>query len=352
MPRSPPSSSDPASRTPTAPGRAQRPRTLPPPRPHVLSTEADADDEDDEGDDGSDEGDDHDLAPVASQVEDVHLLTPCPRVASLAPAPRRRGQQRGSKNRLTAPPAALTPRRAVPPRRRVPSAGDLHAGRRRLGHEEAAASLDAVVPVLLGAPGEVSPPPQLRHVTCGERDGMRRRPRAWPAGGSRPWPSPARGRRADKRQLASAPDTTRQLPSPLPHLLTCTALAGQPLGHVGIGTHAAEKRQAWNEGERLSGAGEAGGHGEGTLRLTSIGFSPGGEGGMPLPTCGHPARAHCSLHAAHAVVVVQPGGSGGAGANRKGLGDMRTAGRAPDSQVAPLEEPGHPKTVLVEGGGS
>lgn len=172
MPRSPPSSSDPASRTPTAPGRAQRPRTLPPPRPHVLSTEADADDEDDEGDDGSDEGDDHDLAPVASQVEDVHLLTPCPRVASLAPAPRRRGQQRGSKNRLTAPPAALTPRRAVPPRRRVPSAGDLHAGRRRLGHEEAAASLDAVVPVLLGAPGEVSPPPQLRHVTCGERDGM------------------------------------------------------------------------------------------------------------------------------------------------------------------------------------
>lgn len=48
----------------------------------------------------------------------------------------------------------------------------------------------------------------------------------------------------------------------------------------------------------------------------------------------------------------KPGGSGGAGANRKGLGDMRTAGRAPDSQVAPLEEPGHPKTVLVEGGGS
>lgn len=180
---------------------------------------------------------------------------------------------------------------------------------------------------------------------------MQQGPRAWPAAGSRPWLSPAQRLCADKRQLASAPDKTQQLPAPLSHLLTCTALAGQPFGHIGISTHTAEKCQAWNEGERLSRDGEADSHGEGTFCLTSISFSPGGEGWMPLHTCRHPTMAHCSLHAARAVVV-RPGGSRGTGANRKGLGDMRKAGRAPGSQVASLEEPGCSKTVLVVGGGS
>lgn len=70
--------------------------SLPAPFPHVLTAEADADDEDDEGDDGGYQGDDDDLALVPSQVEQIHPLAASAGVASLAPAPQHRGGRGGS----------------------------------------------------------------------------------------------------------------------------------------------------------------------------------------------------------------------------------------------------------------
>lgn len=78
------------------------PCVCPPPR-HVLTAEAGTNDEDDEADDGGDQGDDHDLAPVASQVEDVHPLAASPRVASFAPAPWYRGCRGGVQKSAVVP---------------------------------------------------------------------------------------------------------------------------------------------------------------------------------------------------------------------------------------------------------
>lgn len=146
--------------------------SLPAPFPHVLTAEADADDEDDEGDDGGYQGDDDDLALVPSQVEQIHPLAASAGVASLAPAPQHRGGRGGSQKLPWCPcPLILLSRggRAQHPTpcRRVPTGGDLHTSRCLLGHEEAAPPFDTVVLVLLRAPGEVALPPQLRPVPWG-----------------------------------------------------------------------------------------------------------------------------------------------------------------------------------------
>lgn len=146
--------------------------SLPAPFPHVLTAEADADDEDDEGDDGGDQGDDDDLALVPSQVEQIHPLAASPGVASLAPAPRHRGGT-GRSQKLPRCPCSLMllsreGRAQHPtPCHRVPTAGDLHTSRCLLGHEEAAPPFDTVVLELLRAPREVALPPQLRPVSWG-----------------------------------------------------------------------------------------------------------------------------------------------------------------------------------------
>lgn len=81
---------------------APRPMCVPHPR-HVLTAEAGTNDENDEADDGGDQGDDHDLAPVASQVEDVHPLAASPCVASFAPAPWYRGRRGGVQKTAVVP---------------------------------------------------------------------------------------------------------------------------------------------------------------------------------------------------------------------------------------------------------
>lgn len=90
--------------------------SLPAPFPHVLTAEADADDEDDEGDDGGDQGDDDDLALVPSQVEQIHPLAASPGVASLAPGRHRGGTGRSQK--LPVPPSRCSPgedEHSIPP---------------------------------------------------------------------------------------------------------------------------------------------------------------------------------------------------------------------------------------------
>lgn len=148
---------------------APRPVCVPHPR-HVLTAEAGTNDENDEADDGGDQGDDHDLAPVASQVEDVHPLAASPRVASFAPAPWYRGRRGGGPKNCRGACAPLLPltgeERARCPHH-VPTGSGLHTSRSLLGHEEAASPFDTVVLVLLWAPGEVTLSPQLRHVPWG-----------------------------------------------------------------------------------------------------------------------------------------------------------------------------------------
>jgi len=210
-----------------------------------------------------------------------HSEPPCSPAHTCPAAPGEQRKRGVSKKRATvpAPRSSRSPGEdgrgiplPVPPR---PRGGGSHAGRRLLGHEEAAPPLDAVVLVLLRAPGEVTLPPQPRRVPCGWQGQTKsptppqapggygsarrhpgagpspRRVRARPAAKSRRHACPRRGAVPCGCTRQNTLPPRRRLP---PRPLTGAALrhaAGQTLravpgGDVGVGAHAAEKRQACN----------------------------------------------------------------------------------------------------------